>query len=160
MKVIPIILLFLSCNGWAQNYSLPTVINHPSVELHTSCYTLLDGNIATANSLDVIAYSNYHVRINNCLSPFLILQEPIPHNILMAHKRIQFINETEASLALFSPYSADNEIASYFAADPESLPISSVPGDTPDNTTPKLGRSPLGLLVICYQAFNAIVNTP
>jgi hypothetical protein len=159
-----LLVFFVFCSGFVfgQANQKTTRLNHSDIRLISESEVILDGNIISASSFDVIAYTNYHSRIANSLSPFLILTEPLPHNLLMAHKYVRLIQSGNSFAAQFSLNPPESKVDDDYS-DLEKIHYSSLFHEsnataTAENTTPKV-KSVLGLLcIIAYQVASADHN--
>jgi hypothetical protein len=100
--------LFLFCSFLAhgQRGPMASPLNCSGIKLISGEHTVLDGQIISSGSFDVVAYADYHMRLSNCLSPYVILSEPLAHNLLMSHMHVHFVSSNSSQTDGFSANSA------------------------------------------------------
>jgi hypothetical protein len=159
-----ILFFFVFCSGISLGQTEQKLLTrYPSgIRLTSHSSVLFDGNITSANSFDVIAYTDYHTRISSCLSPFLILAEPVPHNLLMAHKYVRLVpadNSFAAQFSLNPPESTTDE--DYSTLDKTHYSSLFVDSNTPVTSTsppPKVKSAVALLCIMAYQVVTADHN--
>ncbi len=153
---------FWSGLSFAQSGKEPVKQIHSGIKLISTTSTLFDGSIACATSFDVIAYTDYHSRISNNLSPFLILAEPVAHNLLMSHKYVHFISSGNSPFEQFSIKAPENssmeDDSSLDQAHYSSLFRGSDAPPKSDASPPKVNSAVAMLCIMAYQIATADHN--